>query len=279
MGIKISQVTRPGYASVNSWLLEDEAGVVLIDTQRTLSAASEVVAAIRASGKPLQAVIITHPHPDHFGGLASILESFPGTPVYASENAQQVIESDSNGLQAATRNAVPDDTPEQFPAPDHVFRDGEILKFGEVELAVEELGPGESETMSMISAPAANALFVGDVVANRMTGFLLEGRSADWIAQIDRILRDYGQTEPTIYPGHGAAGTFGVLLEAEREWLVDLRDMTRKHLDGVGLSETDIEDIRTQFESKYVDYPAVAAIPDLLVLNIQAVAKEIMENA
>jgi glyoxylase-like metal-dependent hydrolase (beta-lactamase superfamily II) len=275
---EIRQFTRPGFASVNSWLLELEDGVVVIDAQRVTSAGAEVAAAIEATGKPLLGVIITHPHPDHFGGLAAITNAFPDAPVYASAATTKVIRTDSNGFQAATRQAIPDDVPDIFAAPNRTFDHGETLTFGSLELRIDEIGAGESETMTMVFAPAENALFVGDLVAHQMTGFLLEGRSGAWLQQINQVIADYGSAKPTIYPGHGKKGSFDTLLTNQKAWLKDMRRLVFERLDDDGLSDADLAEIGAEMQRLYPNYPMVAAIPPLLTLNIQAVAKELLQK-
>jgi glyoxylase-like metal-dependent hydrolase (beta-lactamase superfamily II) len=69
---------------VNSFIIETESGLVLVDTQFLTSSARHLCDAIRAHGKPLLAVFITHPHPDHFNGTAEIVHEWPGLPIYAT---------------------------------------------------------------------------------------------------------------------------------------------------------------------------------------------------
>jgi glyoxylase-like metal-dependent hydrolase (beta-lactamase superfamily II) len=68
----------------NSFIIEGVRSLVLVDTQFVLSEASMVADRIAALQKPLAAILITHPHPDHYNGLASILEKNSGTQVYAT---------------------------------------------------------------------------------------------------------------------------------------------------------------------------------------------------
>ncbi len=272
--VEIERIARPGFASVNSWLLTSSNGSVLIDTQRVLSAGREAVKVIETSGKPLLAVIITHPHPDHFGGLAAVVEAYPDVPVYASATTTDIIRTDSNGYQAATRQAVPDDTPGTFAVPTQTFEHGETLTFGSIEVTVDEIGAGESETMTMLYAPGQNALFTGDLIANEMTGFVLEGRSAAWLEQIRRVTDDYGDREPTIYPGHGVSGPFSALLDQQAQWLEDLRALVSMALEKGPLTDAAVAMIEAELNARYPDYPMVAEIPPLLSLNIQAVAAE-----
>ncbi|GAA0464473.1 hypothetical protein GCM10009096_01200 [Parasphingorhabdus litoris] len=275
---EISQFTRPGFASVNSWLIETGDRVVLIDAQRVMSAGKEVVTAIRQTGKPLEGIILTHPHPDHFGGLAAIVEAFPEAAVYASAETTEVMKTDSNGYQAATREAVPNDSPEMFAVPTKVFNDGDILQFGSLELVVDEIGQGESETMTMLYAPKENALFVSDLVANKMTGFLLEGRSGAWLDQLERVLASYNDSEPTIFPGHGAKGSFDALLSGQKAWLEDIRRLVADKLQDDILSDAEVSEIENELDALYPDYPIVAEIPPLASLNIRAVAAELGEE-
>lgn len=56
--------------NVTTQLIETPARVIAVDAQYALAYADEVVAYARALGKPLDRVIITHAHPDHFHGAA-----------------------------------------------------------------------------------------------------------------------------------------------------------------------------------------------------------------
>ncbi len=72
-----------GFA-VNSWLVPTERGVVVIDTQFTVTEADRLVQAVIREGRPLKAIIITHPHPDHYNGTCRLLE-LARVPVYATQ--------------------------------------------------------------------------------------------------------------------------------------------------------------------------------------------------
>src|SRR5262249_37735794 len=59
---------------VNTYLLEDSAGSILIDTGLP-SSAEKILDAVKTLGKQpsdIKHILITHSHPDHIGGLAAL---------------------------------------------------------------------------------------------------------------------------------------------------------------------------------------------------------------
>ena len=71
--------SSPEGFSVNSTLVYGDKDAILIDSQFLLSEAHRLAAMILESKKNLTTVYITHPHPDHYFGLAVIKQAFPNT--------------------------------------------------------------------------------------------------------------------------------------------------------------------------------------------------------
>lgn len=266
---------QPGDGSVNTFILESAAGVVVIDAQRTLSAGGEVAAEVARIGKPLQAILITHPHPDHVNGLGALLAAYPGTPVYASVEARDEMRTDGQGYFAMSRQLLGDDASASVALPTTIFGDGDTLEFGDIALVVDEIGPGESVHMAMFYAPDLNVLFTGDLIDNEMIGFALEGRTSEWLEQLAAVRRDYGDRQPLVYPGHGDVGAFEELLDAQTAWLTDLRRLVGENLDDGPLTDDEVAEILVSFTELHPSQLPVAPIPGLMELNVRAVAEEL----
>lgn len=69
----------------NSMLIDASQGLILIDTGRHKGQQHKIIAAAKARGKPIAAIVNTHWHLDHSGGNAEIRAAYPGVPLYASE--------------------------------------------------------------------------------------------------------------------------------------------------------------------------------------------------
>lgn len=66
-----------------SFWIESTGGVVLFDTGQTSEALFNNLARLKLPMDRIDAVVLSHAHYDHTGGLAALLEKRPGLPVYA----------------------------------------------------------------------------------------------------------------------------------------------------------------------------------------------------
>src|SRR5258706_13647716 len=67
----------PEAFSVTSTLISGERDAILVDAQFALPQAALLAERIRATGKQLHAIYVTHWHPDHYFGLPAVLAEFP----------------------------------------------------------------------------------------------------------------------------------------------------------------------------------------------------------
>ncbi len=120
--------TYEGHGSVNTHWIETPTSVIVIDVQRDTTHAAEALEAIRAIGKPVTAILITHGHPDHYVGVHQFQQVWPDLRVYASPETTRVIETDHYGYHDVVRQLTPDEAPEVFVVPDQVFADNSTLE-------------------------------------------------------------------------------------------------------------------------------------------------------
>ena len=78
----------------NAYLISGETDAILFDVFMLRAEAAELAKTIEQSGKTLQAVMISHAHPDHFMGLDAIVERFPAVHVLSTASVVADIKQD-----------------------------------------------------------------------------------------------------------------------------------------------------------------------------------------
>jgi glyoxylase-like metal-dependent hydrolase (beta-lactamase superfamily II) len=131
-----------------------------------------------------------------------------------------------------------------------------------------DYGPGEALTESIVLAPSLRAAFVGDVIYDRVHPWLAEGRSTQWLQQLDRLQEDV-PAEWTVYPGHGASSGVAVI-GAQRRYIMDFREQTKARLDPAGLND---DSARALVDATRAQSPGWS-LEMLIPINAVAVAKE-----
>jgi glyoxylase-like metal-dependent hydrolase (beta-lactamase superfamily II) len=79
--------------SVNCYLVEEDNGIILIDTG-VYECATGVAKTIHAMGKPLTRIVLTHGHHDHAGGMDELHLAFPDALVYTSAREDRILTGD-----------------------------------------------------------------------------------------------------------------------------------------------------------------------------------------
>ena len=116
-------------ALVNAYLVETADGVVAIDGTLTVSDGRALRAQLESLEKPLQAVLVTHAHPDHYGGIVELVAD-DGVPVIATAGVDAVIRRDDAVKEEILRPMFGDEWPRERVFPTTTVSDGETLELG-----------------------------------------------------------------------------------------------------------------------------------------------------
>jgi glyoxylase-like metal-dependent hydrolase (beta-lactamase superfamily II) len=279
----IGRFTVPGDGSVNTWWIDAPGGLIVIDFQRDTAAANNAIARIKATGRPVAALLLTHPHPDHIGGMDQFKRAFPDARLYASRASADEIRTDGAGYQAMTREAVGATAPTRYPQPDAIIEPNATLELAGLQIRTLELGAGEAQSATVFYVPSAAALFGGDIAVAGMTDFLMEGRTEPWLAQLDKLASAFPEAR-TLYPGHGGAGEPARIITGAREGLQLYRAAVRRQIDAGEaprghLTAKGLQAVETEVRTRLGEQPAVALVPQLVQQNAKAVAGELTSQS
>jgi len=228
--VRTGVYTYKGQGTVNThWIETPGGGLVVIDVQRDLVHAREALAAVRAVGKPVRAILITHGHPDHYTGLGIFKQAFPDAVVYASAVTENTIRTDSYGYNAAEQKDAPEITPREFAVPGRILEGDVTLTIDGLVLIAREMGRAEANSVTAYYAPASRDLYVGDLVMNRVHAFMGEGATGEWLAALDRVDAMFPNAR-VVHPGHGDSGAKQQLLTDQREYLRTVRGFAAEEI-------------------------------------------------
>jgi glyoxylase-like metal-dependent hydrolase (beta-lactamase superfamily II) len=170
-------------------LISGERDAVLIDALLTPGDAARVVDWIRAAGKNLTAIYITHGHGDHFFGLNTILTAFPtARAVTAAVVVPEAQESLSPAHMAFWNAILPGQIPEHPTVPEAL--DGDVIELEDRELRIIPVGQSDTAASTIVHVPSLDAVIAGDVAYNGIHQWLAHTdaeKRLRWIANVERI--------------------------------------------------------------------------------------------
>ncbi len=132
------------------------------------------------------ALLITHPHPDHYNGAALIRAAFPQIEIIATQKTFDGIQSSEGPKRAFWTPIHHEDYPPVTAFPTRIAVSGERLSLAGTDFIFEDLGTGECENISKIFLPEHGILFSSDLIYNEVHPWLAEGTLHGMAWAIDR---------------------------------------------------------------------------------------------
>lgn len=173
----------------------------------------EVVEYTRDNELELQAIVITHGHLDHCGGVSALTAEFPQTEIVLHRDEMYLYEKLAQ--QPLLLGIMPDQARAMGmeyadpPKPTLFVEDGEVLDVGDLRFTVRHV-PGHTLGHIVLAEESEKAVFTGDCLFSGTIGRTdLPGGDYDQlIASIKEKVLTLGD-DYTVYCGHGPETTLG----------------------------------------------------------------------
>lgn len=251
---------------VNSYLVESDDGVVLVDASLLNSDARGLQERIDGLGKPLLGVFVTHAHPDHFNGLTTVAK---GVPVYSSAAVADTIARIAADKRAQWQPVYGDEWPDEHRVPDQRLDDGDVVELGGLRFELHTVGAAESHADSCVVL--GNRVFVGDLAFNGVHSYTADGHTGEWLAALDGLIAALDGR--TLLPGHGAPGGVEMLAE-QRRYLTAYREAVARLAAGAPkLTDEQRERLTAEMTAFLPDAP----LTWMIGLGADAVAAELAD--
>ena len=185
---------------VSSELITGQHDAVLIDAQFQRNDAEALVQKIKASGKKLTTVYISHSDPDYYFGLDVIQAAFPEAKIVASEPTVKAIKASMQGKLAYWSPILKDNAPAKLVLPevlkgDHLTLEGQPLEIKGLQ--------GPAPQRSYVWIPSLKAVVGGVVVSSGIHVWVADTQTPksrqDWLAALKGI---EALKPTTVIPGH-----------------------------------------------------------------------------
>jgi hydroxyacylglutathione hydrolase len=173
--------------------------------------AAELRLQLASRGAHCAAILITHGHFDHLGGVADLAEG-TGAPVYMPEGERALLERYAE--------FAPAGMPGRPYTPDHLLAGDETIDAGGISF---ECIPVPGHSPAHVAYHARGCLFSGDLLFAGSVG-RVDLPGADWDTLLESVRRLAGRfpRETVVYPGHGRDTTLGAELD-RNPFLAELR--------------------------------------------------------
>lgn len=197
------EVFNPGEAAifpVASVLVKGEKDAVLVDAQFSRAEAEKLAAQVKASGKHLTTIYISHGDPDFYFGLDVLKAAFPQARIVARGTTLAAMEKKAQAKVAYWGPILGANAPRSVVMP-------ELLQ-GDIELEGQKLQIKGQGDRSYVWIPSIKAVVGGVVLFKGLHVWVADTQTPESRAQWLAVLDDMAKLKPTtVVPGHFAPGS------------------------------------------------------------------------
>jgi glyoxylase-like metal-dependent hydrolase (beta-lactamase superfamily II) len=263
---------------VNGYLIETANGVVVIDSALTVTESNALKAQLDSINKPLLAILLTHPHPDHVAGVTYLVPASTTTsssadvPIISLESVERIMNATEVAKRIQWTPIFKEEWISKWTYPNQNVKDQEAVTFDGLTYRVYDSGPGgDSDANSIwILENEPNVAFVGDLIFNGHHPYIADDHILDWIKNLDRA-RDLLANITTISPGHGKPGSID-LLDSQKRYLLTYIDAVRELSGG---NSTLTEEAKRELTRRMEEFHPGAGLSFLIAQSADPVAAEL----
>lgn len=170
-------------------LIYGDHDAVLVDTFTTIEQNERLIDWVKARGRNLTHIYLTHGHGDHVYGTGQLLDAFPGAAAVATAGtvAEARLQASDEYRDGFWGRLFPGQIP---PPVIPAELDGDTIGLEDHELRVIETGHTDTTGTTVLWCPDLRLMVAGDVVYNRTHMYLAETTPAsrqEWIASLARL--------------------------------------------------------------------------------------------
>ena len=197
------EVYNPGEKAifpVSSTILTGEREAILIDAQFQRNDAEALVAKIKASGKTLSTIYISHSDPDYYFGLDVVQAAFPAAKIVATQQTVAHIKESMNGKLAYWGPILKDNAPQKLVLPEVLKRGKLVLEGHPIEIKGLQ---GPSPERSYLWIPSLKTVTGGVVVSSGIHLWVADTQTSASRQNWQTTLKRIAALKPTtVVPGH-----------------------------------------------------------------------------
>src|SRR5258705_953662 len=185
---------------VNTQMIEGPTAVVIFDGQLLLPYADEVASYVQTLGNPIDRIILSHAHTDHWGGLQVVTERFPDARVFALDGIADQVRARGPARLDGLRRTYGDKAATKVTVPKETITDG-LQRIDGVTYDFKRFVDAESDLQLAALLPEQKVLMAFDLVFSpNQHAFTGANHFDHWIVVLESLKALQGYDTITI--GH-----------------------------------------------------------------------------